>query len=322
MANVKTRIYHRADSAANWTGAQSDAGSTPVLDAGEIGYITSGTGAGKFKVGDGTTLWGALPYAPAGLADLATKATNVVGGATGSLVYQSTTDSSTTLAIGAQGKSLVVSGSNLPAWSFLDLGTTYFNATTSTAAGLNGIMASTDVTGTTGSYKLVFNNQPSLTLPAIGSGGATFAGSSSGTVTVKSVAAASGTVLLPAPGSGVTENLVTAETVATNYLSKTSSTGQSVAADVTLASGKTLTAPTITATGTLTAGSINGIVRATSGALAGGGIVALGSEVTGTLPLTNGGTGATTASAARQNLRIFVQSTEPSSPVEGDIWFW
>jgi hypothetical protein len=57
---VQTKIQFRRDTAANWTTAQTAAGATPILAAGEIGYITSGTGAGSFKIGDGTTLWGSL----------------------------------------------------------------------------------------------------------------------------------------------------------------------------------------------------------------------------------------------------------------------
>jgi hypothetical protein len=65
----------RRDSATNWSNAQTAAGATPILAAGEIGYITSGTGAGNFKIGDGTTLWGALPFAPAGAASTAVTST-------------------------------------------------------------------------------------------------------------------------------------------------------------------------------------------------------------------------------------------------------
>jgi hypothetical protein len=42
---------------------------------------------------------------------------------------------------------------------------------------------------------------------------------------------------------------------------------------------------------------------------------------TDVIPLTNGGTGGTTRTTAINGLRIFVQTTAPSSPQEGDIWF-
>lgn len=52
----QTLIQNRRDTAANWTSVN------PVLAAGEIGYVTSGTDAGKFKIGDGTTAWASLAY--------------------------------------------------------------------------------------------------------------------------------------------------------------------------------------------------------------------------------------------------------------------
>ena len=44
--------------------------------------------------------------------------------------------------------------------------------------------------------------------------------------------------------------------------------------------------------------------------------------ITGTLPLARGGTGGTDVTTARAGLRIYVQSTQPSSPATGDLWFW
>jgi hypothetical protein len=43
--------------------------------------------------------------------------------------------------------------------------------------------------------------------------------------------------------------------------------------------------------------------------------------VSGTLAVTNGGTGATTATGARENLLIIVSSTEPQSISPGLLWF-
>lgn len=39
------------------------------------------------------------------------------------------------------------------------------------------------------------------------------------------------------------------------------------------------------------------------------------------LPVANGGTGATTAIAARENLLMIVSEIEPAEPVEGTLWF-
>lgn len=46
------------------------------------------------------------------------------------------------------------------------------------------------------------------------------------------------------------------------------------------------------------------------------------SGVTGALPVAHGGTGGTSVTSGREGLRIFVQSTQPSSPQSGDLWFW
>lgn len=44
--------------------------------------------------------------------------------------------------------------------------------------------------------------------------------------------------------------------------------------------------------------------------------------ITGTLPIARGGTGGTDVTTARAGLRIYVQSTQPTSPQTGDLWFW
>lgn len=60
---MPTKIRLRRGTATSWNTAQTAAGSTPLLAQGEIGYETN---TGYFKIGDGTTLWGALPYADSG----------------------------------------------------------------------------------------------------------------------------------------------------------------------------------------------------------------------------------------------------------------
>jgi hypothetical protein len=64
---VKTTIQVRRDTAANWAGK--------VLADGELGYVNDGADKGKFKIGDGSTVWGTLPFAPSGNSDTATTAT-------------------------------------------------------------------------------------------------------------------------------------------------------------------------------------------------------------------------------------------------------
>ena len=51
---AKVVIQHRRDTAANWAGV--------VLAQGEIGYQTDGADAGNFKIGNGTSAWGSLPF--------------------------------------------------------------------------------------------------------------------------------------------------------------------------------------------------------------------------------------------------------------------
>lgn len=53
---AKATIQHRRDTAAQWDEIN------PVLAQGEIGYVTSGTNAGNFKIGDGSTVWLSLPF--------------------------------------------------------------------------------------------------------------------------------------------------------------------------------------------------------------------------------------------------------------------
>ena len=52
---VSARMAQRYDTPANWTTQN------PVLSPGEMGIETTG----KFKIGDGSTAWNALPYAAA-----------------------------------------------------------------------------------------------------------------------------------------------------------------------------------------------------------------------------------------------------------------
>ena len=51
MATIFAKFLMRSDDAADWTAAD------PILGAGEFGHETD---TGKFKIGDGSTLWAAL----------------------------------------------------------------------------------------------------------------------------------------------------------------------------------------------------------------------------------------------------------------------
>jgi hypothetical protein len=85
----------------------------------------------------------------------------------------------------------------------------------------------------------------------------------------------------------------------------------------------TLTLPQSIGTGSsptfagLTVGSLSGLLRATAGVLAGGASVSLSSEVTGTLPIANGGTGLT-SSGASGNLLVSDGSAWASVAMSGD----
>ena len=57
MATLKTKLYLRNDTTANWT-----ANATVVLGKGEVGIEWTESGAPKIKIGDGATAWSALPY--------------------------------------------------------------------------------------------------------------------------------------------------------------------------------------------------------------------------------------------------------------------
>jgi hypothetical protein len=54
---MTARQLQRRDTTSDW------AAENPVLGSGEIGYVTGGTDAGRFKIGDGTTTWSLLPFA-------------------------------------------------------------------------------------------------------------------------------------------------------------------------------------------------------------------------------------------------------------------
>lgn len=101
----------------------------------------------------------------------------------------------------------------------------------------------------TGTGSLVFSNTPSLTTPAIGSGGFTIAGSSSGTTSIITSATATGTITIPGVATTDTVVLVAASQTLTN---------------------KTLTSPILTtpSLGVATATSINGLtITSTTGTL-------------------------------------------------------
>ena len=320
-APIRTIIQLRRDEAGDWT-----TNSATVLASGEIGFESD---TNKFKIGDGTTSWGSLPYAPAGLTYLTTsgttstvavtRATNLAGGGAGQLPYNTAANTTTFLATGTSGQLLQSNGTSAPSWGLPRLD----QLTTTTATQFRGI-----INGTTGTGNVVFASGPVLTSPQI-STSLIVNGSSSGVTTI--TADASGTVALTLPATSGTVAL--AGDVDTNFVSKTSATTQVLTASLTVPSGKTLSTAALTASGTVTlsgsSGASTGVAKINaSGVVTGGNLVTLsasGQEVTGILPLNRGGTGADTVTGAREGLRIFVQATTPTPAggvAVGDVWFW
>lgn len=283
---VQTRIQLRRDTAANWTSTN------PTLAAGEFGVETDTL---RSKIGNGSTAWNSLAYAPAGLAD---RATSLVGGAAGSLPYQTAANTTTMLSVGTSGQVLMSTGA-APSWV-----TPKLNAfATTSSEELRAVIS--DETGTGAA---VFATSPALTTPVIGSAGALFAGSTSGNVTLRAAATAgSGTLTLPA-GTGI---VLTAETAAATYVPL---------AGGTMSGNLALGGNSITGAGNITSASITstsltsaGIVTNTSGGLLG---------TVSSVPVANGGTGGNSVPTAREGLRIFVQPTTPTNPQSNDLWFW
>lgn len=299
---TKLQLRRSVSGPAGTTGTWANV--NPVLASGEAGVETD---TGKFKIGDGTTAWNSLVYAPSGLAD---RATNVVGGAAGSLPYQTALDTTTTLAIGGAGTTLVVnSGGTAPTWVKPTITTTYFSSTTS--AELKSVL-----TDETGNGVAVFNDSPSLVTPTVGSAGANFTGSTSGTTVLKaSATAGAGTIQLPAEAG--TKTLLTQETAASTYipLAGTASISGALTSNSNITTSATVEAATLKSTTLTTVSAVTskGVLQNDSS-----GVI---TEVAA-LPIGNGGTGGTTTTTAREGLRIFVQSGAPATPALNDLWFW
>jgi hypothetical protein len=95
------QIQHRRDTSTNWTTAD------PTLAAGEWGYETN---TGKYKIGNGTSLWSALPYV---ITDIATDA---IWAAAGDLVKGTGDNAANVLSKGAAG-TILTAGASTIAWS-------------------------------------------------------------------------------------------------------------------------------------------------------------------------------------------------------------
>jgi hypothetical protein len=195
------------------------------------GVISDETGSGALVFGTSPTL--TTP-------SITTSAT-FNGTSSGSTVVQATAAASGTLTLPAATDTLVGKATT----------DTFTNKTFDTAGTGNSFKINgTSITAVTGTGSVVLATSPSLTTPTIGSAGANFSGSTSGTITVAATAiAGTNTLTLPA----ATDTLVGRAT-----------------------------------TDTLTNKTINGANNTLT--------VRLANDVTGTLPVANGGTGTTTGS--------------------------
>jgi hypothetical protein len=346
---VETRIQLRRDTAANWTSVN------PVLSSAEVGVESDTL---RMKVGNGSSAWNALPYSAAGTATSATTATNIAGGAAGSIPFQTSANTTSLLAAGAANRVLIMNGSGTaPVWGQPKLDV--FAATTS--AELRNT-----ITDNTGTGALVFASSPSLTTPVIGSAGANFAGSTSGSTNVRASATASGTLTFPAE----TGTVATREWTTSNMVTRS---GDTMTGNLAMGSNNISGVNALTATtATVTTGVISNLRVGASGYLNGNGTgsnvsasatIPVG-DLSGTLPVGSGGTGRTTLTAGNYltgngssainsvssipfsdisdrgnanfdagslrnwgslstNTKIFVQSATPSSNLtDGDLWFY
>lgn len=197
------------------------------------------------------------------------------------------------------------------------------------------------VTDETGSGALVFATSPTLVTPALGTPSALVLTNATGTPAAINLT--NGTAL---PYSGITQNTgkllgrTTASSGATEEI--TVGTGLSLSSGTLSSTGGSGTVTSVSGTGTVNGLTLTGTVTS-SGSLTLGGTLSsvdLSTQVTGTLPIANGGTNATTAAGARTSLgsggslawvasgtstnsgKITVSSSAASgTPADGEMWF-
>jgi hypothetical protein len=276
-----------------------------TTDTTNASNITSGTLPTGRLSGSYTGITGVGALTAGSLATGFTAVTAPLGGTgqtsytIGDLLYASTTTALSKLAAVAVGNALISNGvGSAPSWGKIGLAT----SVSGTLPVANG---GTGVTSSTGTGSVVLNSSPSitspsLTTPAIGSAGADFAGSTSGTTTLKASAVA-GTTTVTMPGTTGTLALTSDIPTVNNGTLTMAVSGTGLSGSATFSANQSGSSSFTVASNATNANTASTIVaRDASGNFSAGTITAAlsgnATNVTGIVAVANGGTGTATPS--------------------------